>query len=119
MGNAGAGVNFDATFQHPTWRPAGNSGWCNMGGHGVIVASVTNANPPINPIRIADVTDGTSNTMLAGEKALSIPLYLGGDGNDNQGYMVGMDSDIAGGVYRTVSPPPLPAPPYKLQQDQK
>jgi len=120
VGNAGAGVNFDATFQHPVWRPAGNNTFCNMGGHGVIVASLgTTTNPPIHPIRIADVTDGTSNTMLAGEKALSIPAYLGGDGNDNQGYMVGMDSDIAGGVYRTVSPPPLPAPPYKLQQDQR
>jgi len=44
-------------------------------------------------------------------------MYLGGDGNDNQGWWVGMDSDISGGIYRTVSP--ANPPPYKIQADQK
>jgi prepilin-type N-terminal cleavage/methylation domain-containing protein/prepilin-type processing-associated H-X9-DG protein len=117
VGNSGAGYNFDTNFKHPTWAPV-NSTFAGRGGHGVILAvlpAVTN--PPLSPVRYADISDGTSNTMLAGEKALSTNLYLGGDGNDNNGYWAGMDSDTAGGIYRTVSP--ASPPPYKLQQDQK
>ena len=111
VGNGGAGYNFNSTFQHPMWQPSAN---VSRGGHGVMIAVLPPANG-LNPVRFADITDGTSNTVLAGEKALSVQMYLGGDGNDNQGWWIGMDSDITGGIYRTVSP--ATPPPYKLQID--
>ena len=115
VGNAGAGYNFDASFKHPTWNPV-NATYATRGGHGVIAALLPKTtNPTLNPMRMAEITDGTSNTMLAGEKALSTNRYLGGAGNDNFGYWSGMDSDNSGGVYRTVSP--ASPPPYKLQTD--
>lgn len=113
VGNSGAGIN---SFKTPTWSPQAST-FAAQGGHGMIAAVLPVTNPQISPIRFADVSDGTSNTMLAAEKALSTAFYRGGDGNDNQGWWRGMDSDIVGGIYVPVSPAsPLP---YKLQQDQK
>lgn len=115
VGNLGAGLGFDASYKHPSWDPAGAT-YASRGGHGVIAAVLPKlTNPALNPMRFAEISDGTSNTMLAGEKALSIALYRGGAGNDNQGYCIGLDSDTGGGIYRTVSP--ASPPPYKLQTD--
>jgi prepilin-type N-terminal cleavage/methylation domain-containing protein len=47
-------------------------------------------------IDLNGITDGTSNTMLVGEKHLRLNAYGGGAGNDNQGYWRGIDSDICG-----------------------
>jgi prepilin-type N-terminal cleavage/methylation domain-containing protein/prepilin-type processing-associated H-X9-DG protein len=58
------------------------------------------------PTRLADVTDGTSNTMLAGDKRLN-RAHLGRPQNDDDvGYAAGFDNDV---VRYTIRPP---APDY-------
>ena len=47
------------------------------------------------PVRIADVTDGTSNTMLAGDKFVPSNDYGGSHWADDCGPMAGWDPDIA------------------------
>lgn len=50
------------------------------------------ANP--NVVRIAQIRDGTSNTLAVGEKNLCLAaLGTGSDGNDEQGYITGYDDD--------------------------
>jgi prepilin-type N-terminal cleavage/methylation domain-containing protein len=45
-------------------------------------------------IRIAQITNGTSNTFLVGEKYLNVSAYLtGADGSDNENMYVGFDND--------------------------
>ena len=47
-----------------------------------------------NPIRIAQVTDGTSNTLLLGEKWLRPSRYLMGDWMDDHNFASSRDPDI-------------------------
>jgi prepilin-type N-terminal cleavage/methylation domain-containing protein/prepilin-type processing-associated H-X9-DG protein len=55
-------------------------------------------------IRITDITNGTSNTYLLGEKYLNPTDYLTGlDGADNEHMYIGFDNDIC----RTTDTPPL------------
>jgi prepilin-type N-terminal cleavage/methylation domain-containing protein/prepilin-type processing-associated H-X9-DG protein len=54
------------------------------------------------PIRIADITDGTSLTLLLGDKRLNL-TYLGQkQSDDNQGYTVGFNYDT---IRKTGQPP--------------
>jgi prepilin-type processing-associated H-X9-DG protein len=47
-----------------------------------------------NVVRIAQICDGTSNTLAVGEKNLCLAsLGSGLDGNDEQGYITGYDDD--------------------------
>lgn len=110
IGNGGAGIN---NFRTPAWAPASNA-VATHGGYGVI-ANTLNTSANISPVTLTSITDGTSNTMLIGEKALHSARYGGGDGNDNQGYWRGIDSDILGGIYTPVSP--ASPPPYAPSQD--
>jgi prepilin-type N-terminal cleavage/methylation domain-containing protein/prepilin-type processing-associated H-X9-DG protein len=58
----------------------------------------------VQAIRIAQITDGTSNTLMVSEKRLNL-LYLGQkQTDDNQGYTAGYNYDTV----RKTSRPPLP-----------
>lgn len=56
---------------------------------GIVVRSATNKHT-----NIADILDGTTNTLLAGEKFLQPRLYMTTDWHDDSGYSDGWDPDI-------------------------
>jgi len=72
----------------------GNGG--TYGGWWGFDRSVNSMDGPLAPsgfaMRFANVTDGTSNTLFAGEKYLS-RLHSAPDCNDDQGYVDGWDND--------------------------
>jgi prepilin-type N-terminal cleavage/methylation domain-containing protein len=54
------------------------------------------------PLRIQDVLDGTSHTLLVGEKRLNLALLHEPQPDNNEGYTVGWNSDT---IRRTNKPP--------------
>src|SRR5262249_8601624 len=54
------------------------------------------------PTRIADVTDGTSNTLLVADKRLNLAFLGQPQTDDNEGYTAGWDKDT---MRRTARPP--------------
>jgi prepilin-type N-terminal cleavage/methylation domain-containing protein/prepilin-type processing-associated H-X9-DG protein len=55
------------------------------------------------PIRVKQITDGTSKTMMVGEKYIYSGLYEGGSSSDDTGWTDGWDPDIV----RSTGLPPL------------
>jgi prepilin-type N-terminal cleavage/methylation domain-containing protein len=55
------------------------------------------------PVRIAEITDGTSNTLLIGEKRLNL-AGLGQEADDNEGYTAGFDHDTVRSVANAPAP---------------
>ncbi|NUQ64865.1 MAG: DUF1559 domain-containing protein [Pirellulales bacterium] len=56
------------------------------------------------PVRIAEITDGTSQTLLVGEKRLNARLLGQPQDDDNEGYTVGWNED----TIRSTDEPPAP-----------
>jgi prepilin-type N-terminal cleavage/methylation domain-containing protein/prepilin-type processing-associated H-X9-DG protein len=54
------------------------------------------------PVRIADITDGTSSTLMLGEKSMNLDLLGQKQNDDDTGYTSGYDEDT---VRRTDKPP--------------
>ena len=57
-----------------------------------------------DPVRVADVTDGTANTLLVAEKRINLALMGTPQPDDNEGYTAGFDEDTV----RKTSAPPAP-----------
>jgi type II secretory pathway pseudopilin PulG len=68
----------------------------NLDGNGVV--------QHINPVRISEVTDGLSSTLLAGDKRLNLAHLGQPQPDDNEGYTAGYDVDTV----RTVLARPMP-----------
>ena len=76
------------TYAHAPTDYAASQGTGNNG------AVVYNPRGAVNMITLAKITDGTSNTLLVGDKLLD-PAYLGQyQGDDNEGYTSGWDHDV-------------------------
>ena len=85
-GNAGFGPNsLDAALTH-NWPHSGHLGQ-GLNHTGAIFQR--------SSVRLAEITDGTSNTYLVGEKYLNPDMYLSGQGSgDDQTLLMGFDRDI-------------------------
>ena len=46
------------------------------------------------PERITAITDGTSNTLMVGDKRLNLKGLTGFQSDDNEGYTSGWDHDV-------------------------
>jgi type II secretory pathway pseudopilin PulG len=55
-----------------------------------------------DPVRIAEITDGTSNTLVVGEKRMNLRLLGTKQTDDNQGYTCGFNYDT---IRKTSRPP--------------
>jgi prepilin-type N-terminal cleavage/methylation domain-containing protein/prepilin-type processing-associated H-X9-DG protein len=96
----------------PPLNPGGNltHALCDYGGSNL---ENTGAVQRYTPARIADITDGTMNTLLVSEKRLNLTTLGQGASDDNEGYTCGFDED----TIRTTAYAPLPD--YTTGKDKK
>jgi prepilin-type N-terminal cleavage/methylation domain-containing protein/prepilin-type processing-associated H-X9-DG protein len=96
----------NGTYGHAQTDYAGS----NLNDTGAIVRKNNGSGAKDNNGLIAitqiNVLDGTSNTLLAGEKRLNVAAIRGFQGDDNEGYSCAWDHD----VMRNTHVPPLPDP---------
>ncbi len=81
----------------------------NMDGdNGVIVRLVLDQdeNPVTTGLQFSDISDGTSNVLLAGEKRLALRELMNYPFDDNEGYTAGWDCDTVRGTGDITANPP-------------
>jgi prepilin-type N-terminal cleavage/methylation domain-containing protein/prepilin-type processing-associated H-X9-DG protein len=94
------------TFSFPGFFN-GNTIACALCDYGASNWEMTGVVQQYLPNRVTDVTDGTSNTLLVGEKRLNLALLGQVQTDDDSGYASGWDQDI---IRRTDI---TPAPDYR------
>jgi prepilin-type processing-associated H-X9-DG protein len=106
------------TNETPDQTYYGDNGTFNGVIRPIIVGRIQNGDGKYRdvPVKIADVTDGTSNTMLAGDKFVPSNDYAGGHWADDCGPMAGWDPDIARSTVSNASFCPNPTPDIPLPQ---
>jgi len=77
------------TFPHCPTDYASSRG---IGNDGVIIYSPSSA--PIPGLRLTDITDGTSNTLMLGDKRMDLSNLNNYQSDDNEGYSSGWDHDV-------------------------
>ncbi len=89
---------YDGVIVRSPWRlnPRPDASNRQFSPPGVVVKNVP------SPVRIAQITDGTSKTMLIGEKWVYASDYEGGGPSDDRGWLDGWDPDT---VRLTCTPP--------------
>lgn len=90
------------TYPHAPTDYAACGGSSNNG-----VVTRTNANQTGETIATEHITDGTSNTILVGEKRLRRDAIGRYQGDDNEGYSSGWDHDVIRWTDRTPRPDPI------------
>ncbi len=93
-------------------NPCVNRVRANLTFHGIIVRANYDfqKNPPgpvgnTKPTRMAQITDGTSNTIAVSEKRLHPSLYeTGDDWHDDRGWTAGWDGDTVRATYYPIGP---------------
>ena len=88
------------TYGHAQTDYAGCGGLSNEG------AVALNDGNSSSLVRLADITDGTSSTIFAGDKRLNVALLGSFQGDDNEGFTSGWDHD----TIRWTQNAPLPDP---------
>ena len=100
-------LNFIAGSTAPTTLSAGNN--YQAAGFAAYAAQLTGVMYAGSLIKMADITDGTGNTYLAGEKNLAPDYYANGlDWGDNEAALVGDDQDVTRWAGETQGVPLLP-----------
>jgi prepilin-type N-terminal cleavage/methylation domain-containing protein len=97
--SAGSWYGPGGTYAHSMTDYAGS----DLENNGAIIYCTQGQGPTIS---IFSILDGTSNTMLGGEKRLDPDCYLNGimESDDNEGYSDGWDWDVM--CYSTLEPGP-------------
>jgi prepilin-type N-terminal cleavage/methylation domain-containing protein len=93
----------------------GNGGTYNGGYDGPIVPASSTS--PFKKVRLTDITDGTSNTILAGEKLIYSEAWNPGTSycSDDQGYTDGFDNDTMAFALGEQGAGSTPVPPLPIQ----
>jgi prepilin-type N-terminal cleavage/methylation domain-containing protein len=114
-GNSGSVLNANDSWPQP-WSlsqglAASDATWISWHSNNTVCGGVIYQH---HTTRMSEITDGTSNTFLCGEKNIDSDYYLTGqDPGDDQGWTLGWDYDSCRYTYYPATagdPPPTPAP---------
>jgi prepilin-type N-terminal cleavage/methylation domain-containing protein/prepilin-type processing-associated H-X9-DG protein len=116
---AANGGTVGPTWWNPPWPSSGDPSFADVAGFAwPDMSASTGVFFPTSMLRMADITDGASNTYLLGEKYLHADHYLDGEeGTDNNLAYEGYDwDDVRWGLWngstKTYSPPLQDTPGY-------
>jgi prepilin-type N-terminal cleavage/methylation domain-containing protein/prepilin-type processing-associated H-X9-DG protein len=92
---------YDGTIVRARWRINGGHNQANCGPDPAPGSFAINV---ASPVKLAQIADGTSKTLLVSEKYVSSDNYTGGGGSDDRGWLDGYDPD----TMRSTCTHPLP-----------